>query len=452
MNRMEEYEAMRKALESVPPSDCVQKAIRRHARKKAVSRTLLSFAVVLFLFVGTVNLFPTVAAACGEIPFLAELTQLLTFRPSVQEMVENAYIQPVEQEQSSSGITARVEYLIVDQKQVNIYYRLFSDTYESLSATPKIRDAQGEPVSAVVSSGGVYDQNEDLREITVDFLEDDVPETLSLTLKIYDNGSDSQLTAVENEEDLPEEPETLVSLTFPLEFDPRFTAQGRTEVLNQTMELDGQKLTITKLEIYPSHIRIHVEESPENTAWIKNLHFYLELDNGKHIEKIANGISASGSQDHPAMTIFRAESSYFADAQCIRLVVTGADFLDKDREQVQIQLKTLAHDPLPEGVELADAHLGKQGWVLDFAIRDTEENHVQAFSGQYEDAQGQSYEISHFSSFMFFGDRKTGEEKEGWSGETYYLDGFYGDVVSLHPSYSRFWIPDNPVVAELQSD
>ena len=454
MNRMEEYEAMRKALETVPPSDCVQKAIRRQSRKKAVVRTLISCVVVLLLFTGTVNLFPTVAAACGQIPFLAELTELLTFRPSVQEMVDNAYLQPVEQERSSGGITARVEYLIVDQKQVNLYYRLFSDTYDSLSATPELRDRQGEQVSAVVSSCGGYDGNEDLREITVDFMEADVPESLSLTLNIYDNGSDSVPVPMEDPEDLfePEKPEPLVCLTFPLTFDPRFTEQGRTEVLNQPMELDGQKFTITKLEIYPSHIRIHVEQSPENTAWLKDLHFYLELDNGKHVEEIADGISASGSQDNPAMTIYRAESSYFAQAQCIRLVVTGADFLDKDREQVQLRLKTLAHDPLPEGVELADAHLGKQGWVLNFAIRNTEENHIQAFGSQYEDTQGRSYESSRYSSSVVLYDRETEEEREGWGEETYYLDGFYGDVVNLHANYSRFWIPAIPVMVELQSE
>lgn len=451
MNRMEEYEAMCKALEAVPPSDCVQKAIRRQSRKKAVSRTLISCAVAVLLFTGTVNLFPTVAAACGEIPFLAELTELLTFRPSVQEMVDNAYLQPVEQEQSSGGITARVEYLIVDQKQVNIYYRLFSDTYESLDVTPEIRDAQGELTSTVVSYGGI---EEDLRAITVDFMEADVPETLSLTLNIYDNGSDSVLVPMEAPEDLfeSEKPEPLVCLTFPLTFDPRFTEQGRTEVLNQPMELDGQKFTIIKLEIYPSHIRIYVDQSPENTAWLKDLHFYLELDNGEHIQEIANGISASGSQDNLAVTIYRAESSYFAQAQCIRLVVTGADFLDKDREQIQIRLNSLDHDPLPEGVELAGAYLGKQGWVLNFAIRDTAENHSQAFSGQYADAQGQSYESSRYSSTMVFYDPETGEEIEGWREETYYLDGFYGDVVNLHANYSRFWIPADPVVVELQPD
>ena len=272
MNRREEYQDLMAKLETIPDSDPVGKAIQRRQRERRTWKPLVSVAAVLFLFVGMVNLSPTVSAACREIPLLKELVELLTFNPSLRVAVEHDYIQLVGQEQSSAGITARVEHLIVDQKQVEIFYTLDSDRYTAMDATPEIRDIHGDYVPAGVSSGSFGAENGDLRRITVDFVEEDVPDALELTLKVHDNGAvikEEPLISVDT--DLPvetSEPLWITEFVFLLEFDPQFTEQGRTVTLNRTVELDGQKITVTDMEIYPSHIRINVEEDEDKNELI----------------------------------------------------------------------------------------------------------------------------------------------------------------------------------------
>ena len=79
------------------------------------------------------------------------------------------------------------------------------------------------------------------------------------------------------------------------EFDPTFTAQGRVIELNRTVDLDGQIFTLTTMEVYPTHIRFHVEEDPDNTAWLKTLRFYLEMPDGTRVDAGASsGIAATG--------------------------------------------------------------------------------------------------------------------------------------------------------------
>lgn len=457
MNRMDEYKAMLEELEPIPNSNSVQKAFRRRNRKKAVVRTMGSLAAVLCLFVGSINLSPSVAAACKEIPFLAELTELLTFHPSLQEAVENDYIQLVGQEQTQNDITARIEHLIVDQKQVTIFYRLHSEVYHVLSATPDVLSVDGEPVRASISSGGLYEEDNELRDITIDFMEEDVPDTLNLTLSIHDNGiyetgiyeTEPTSYAGQMEEELAR-PKPIAEMTFRLGFDPNFTEQGRTVTLDQNVVLDGQTITVTDMEIYPSHIRINIEEAEENTAWLKSLRFYLETEDGRRVEKISNGISATGTLDNPSMTSYRAESTYFYDADAIRLVITGADFLDKDKELVHINLKTLEHDELPEGVEIASAKKTSKGWILEMKIRATEENHTQLFSSLYTDLVGTEYDIHRYSCTMEWYDEETGESNPDWETETYFLDGFEEDEVMMKLLYSRTWNPETPVVVALQ--
>ena len=159
MNRMEEYEAMLSQLEQIPQSDPVARAVARRARNKnRIVRPILSAAAVFCLFVGMINLSPTVSAACREIPLLKELVELLTFNPSLRIAIENDYVQMVTQEQTKDGIAGRVEYLIVDQKQVNIFYTLTSEDYDCLDATPEVRGADGEAPQVVASYGGLPEE------------------------------------------------------------------------------------------------------------------------------------------------------------------------------------------------------------------------------------------------------------------------------------------------------
>lgn len=451
MNRMEEYEAMLAQMEDIPASDPVGKARARLRRRRRVLRPLAGIAAVFAVFVGMINLSPTALAACREIPVLKELAEALTFNPSLRIAIEHDYVQMVGQEQSKDGVTARIEYLIVDQKQVNLFYTLDSQTYTALDATPELNYANGDRLPACISSGGVY-ENGELRRITIDFVDEDVPDYLELTLRLRDNGSlfREEQAALQETEAPQEERAYFTSFTFDLNFDPKYTAQGRTVELNRSVELDGQRITITDMEIYPTHIRINVEEAPENTALLKSLRFYLELEDGSRVETISNGIAATGSEKNPAVTSYRAESSYFYDADCIRLCITSADFLDKGREELYVNLRTMEHDPLPQGVRLCSAEETDSGWKLTFLTENSELTHVQVLSSTYHDLEGGEYYCGSWGSSFVHYDAATGQEMPEWGDETYYLDGFSEDEAVFQVNYSRFWIPDEPVVVELQ--
>ena len=457
MNRMEEYEAMMAQLETVPQSAPVEKAKKRRTRNNRVLRSLASVAAVFCVFVTMINVSPTVSAACREIPFIKELVELLTFNPSLRIAIEHDYVQMVGQEQTKDDVTGRVEYLIVDQKQVNIFFTLDSEIYEYLDATPEIRDANGDHFQTAMSYGGLPDDGEELRQITIDFVDEDVPDYMELTLRIRElggrYGEEEAPTAQVGEDWLePETPEVLTELVFDLHFDPKYTGQGRTVALNKTMELDGQKITITDMEIYPTHIRINVEEDENNTAWLVSLKFYLELEDGFKIETISNGISATGSQDNPSMVSYRAESSYFYEADCIRLHITSADFLDKTRETIYVNFETLESDPLPQGSKLWSAVEKAGGTELTFLIEESEINHVQLLSSTYFDLEGNEYHCGSWGSSMNFIDETTMEEMDGWGDETYYLNDFHESEAIFEVNYTHFWVPEEPLVVELTSE
>ena len=101
-------------------------------------RSLGGLAACFAAFVLLVNYCVPVAYACSKVPVLRELAEAVTFSRSLTDAVENEYVQPMELSQTENGITAEIAYLIVDQKQVNVFYRLDSEKYDQLEAHPDV--------------------------------------------------------------------------------------------------------------------------------------------------------------------------------------------------------------------------------------------------------------------------------------------------------------------------
>lgn len=455
MNRNEEYRALLSELEELPEqlNETVQRALlRRESSRKRRRRFAVpaaGMAACFAVFVLLVNLSVPFARACGSIPLVRDLAKAVAWSPSLSAAVENAYVQPIGQSQTVNGITATIEYVIVDQKQLNIFFTLNSDAYENLSAElPEFSNRQG----CSVTGADFRQPPGTLLHYTMDYQDRDVPDSLTMTFGVttwvepnYTEMTPPPERSVEDDMlDPPEEPEQeiLAEFTFALHFDPEFTAKGESIPVNRDFCLDGQSLRITEVEIYPTHVRVNVSAADEeNTAWLKDLEFYLENERGERFEPISNGISASGEEDTPMMISYRLESPYFADSRHLTLHITGAMWLDRDMERVRIDLLEGRAERLPEGVSLHRAEKRDGGWLLTFRVKEEENHHYQIFSTEYYDGEGTRWD-SNLSAFT------TGED--GYSQEELPLQGFHGDTVWLCPNYSRTTVEEIPVTIPIK--
>lgn len=458
MNRKNEFEAMIEELNQPAPGleatlDRVYKKKRKRTTQMIV-RPLAGLAACFAVFVLLVNFCAPVAYACSQVPVLRELAAAVTFSRSLTDAVENEYVQPMDLSQTDNDITAEVAYLIVDQKQVNVFYRLDSDKYETLDADPEVRNAEGGHLPCGYSSTGFGAENGELRCLSIDFVDDNVPDSLRIKLDVYTNGIRHENVAPEQavddiySDDPYEEPDYLAHFDFLLEFDPKFTAAGKIFPVNQTVILEGQAITITDIEVYPTHMRVDIEESPDNTAWMKGLEFYIETDWGMKFDPVSNGITATGSTESPSMVSYRADSTYFYEADHLKLVITGAQWLRKDMETTYLNLVTGEHGELPEGAEFDSARKQGSGWVVKFrAAWEEEKPMYQLFGHLFYDADGNEYEINQWSSM--YGD----PDEEG--SITYFYDEFpllkfTGDEVWLSHHYSHNWVAEDLIVISIQ--
>lgn len=461
MNRREEYRILLQDLENAAPDlgDSLEKARERRSRNRRL-RPLTGIAACFALFVLLVNVSPPVAHACSRVPVLRELAEAVTFSHSLSEAVENEFVQPMELEQTQNGVTARVEYLIVDQKQVNVFYRLDSDVYSALLADPIVRHTDGSHARCSYGNNSYEPENGALRSMTIDFYEEDVPPALKLTLNVWDqiptNGEPPEMVRAEDTlfEDYQPETNYLAEFDFILEFDPAFTAAGTHYDVNQTVELDGQKITVTSMDVYPTQLRITIEEYPDNTAHVQHLSFRIEAEPDWRFDPITNGITAIGSLESPLVTTYMADSSYFHEAEHLRLVITGAEFLSKDRERLYVNLAAGETGPLPEGVRFHSAVQQRNGWLLRFHADYRAENSFhQIFDSQYYDPSGTEHMINAWSSYFGDDDMPLNEKTVSGTGsyfvEEFALRDYPYDEVWLFPHYSHVWTAEQEIVVPL---
>ena len=401
MTRNEEYQALLQELEATPPAldGTAERALRRRRRDRRLRLFGVpagSLAACFIAFVLLVNLFPPFARACGSVPVLRELAQAVAWSPSLSAAVDNEFVQPMGLSQTENGITATIQYLIVDQKQVNLFFTLEGEGYESLSAEmPEFTPRQ----HCAVLGADFRQEPGTLLHFTLDYQDNDVPEGFTMTFDVTgEREAEEEPTAAPDrayEEELlapgPEaEPEILASFTFDLRFDPDFTAAGEVIPVHETFLLDGQTLTVTEAELYPTHLRLNVTGDPANTAWLKDLDFYLENEDGERFGAVSGGITASGDPDSPAMASFRLESPYFSHSDHLTLFITGAQWLDKGRERVWVDLEHGTAPWLPEGVTLTSARRRADGWLLTFRL---ERGFSSPFSMTFHDAEGNDWEM-----------------------------------------------------------
>ena len=425
MNRMEEFALLQQELEQPVPEleGTVQRALRKRRRKRMIAGPLTSIAAVFAVFVALVNFSTPVAMACSKVPVLRELAEFVQFSQSLSQAVENDYVQPMDLIQSNGTVTAKVEYLIVDQKQINVYFRLSAPDYSELDAKFDLLMANGEDAHYVAWSSRQPEMPDNmLRSVVFDFVDEgDVPDTLRLIMEVF--GSN----------DLKSAEDTLIgTFEFLMEFDPTFTEKGKILPVGKTVELDGQSITVENLEVYPTHIKVNLTEDPNNTAWLRDLEFYIQTRDGTQSFRAKGGFVALGANNSRSNLTYWADSTWFRSTRGLKLYITDAVWLEKDAPQVHVNMKQGTAKNLPPNITLESCVWDDDGyWQVTFrAPHKKVGESYNMFDMSAYDMEGNSYRINEWGV-------NTNEE-ESFT-QTLFLKDYPYDEVWFRPDSTHIW-------------
>ncbi len=465
MNRLDELNALQTQLEHAPAmlDSTLERAelrLERHRMRvrRSLSRGACSAAAVFVLFVALVNFCMPVAYACSNVPLLRELAEAVTFSRSLSDAVENEYVQPVDLTQTDNGVTARVEYLIVDQKQVHVFFRLESEDYEMLDVHGHFLPEEGGRFTGGISFGANDHRVPvgTLQSVSLDLFDDNTPGKIRISLEAYDSSLPAQPADRADDtpsdryelmvEDRESRQEYVAQFAFLLEFDPDFVTQGVIYPIDKEVDIGGQTLIIRQLEVYPTHMRILTCDHPDNTAWIRFVRFTVQGDWGITFDKEATGLNAYGRNDQ---FVYLLQSPWFYRCKELNLCVSEATLVEKDNSRVMLDLTTGESDrPLPGGYQFWDADRYDNGWTLTIrGPRWSEDRNYQMLAGEYFDEKGESYTIQSYSPDA---DGVPADGWEDWQYETVGLKGYQQDTVWLDLMVSRLWQTESPLVVPVK--
>jgi len=461
MNREQEYNNLMLELKETPEEmRQVSEKTKIRAKKRNILRCTVMppsiFLAALLIITIAVNISPTVAYAFEQIPVLGQITRAVRLNPSLTEAVEHDFIQRIDLEQTIGEITMRVEYVIVDQRQLNIFYTLTSPIYPQLNSwRPHVLCVEEKtqlPVSLFF--GSLTFEEGAIRQAVVDFFDEKMPSRLVFELEVVPidalQDSISAPAPVSPQTEVEHiEPENTTTFSFILEFDPNFTEQGEVIYINQEFVVDSQRFTMTTAEIYPTHMRVNFSADPDNTAWLRSLRFHAENERGNRFDTISNGITAFGDADTPMMPTHILHSPFFAQSNELTIFISEVEWLDKDNERTKIDLINGTADRLPEGVTLYEARREGQSWHLSFAVEEREENHNhQIFGWDYFNEAGDEFSVTSWSTGIRFHESENDNAPNIFFVQFYLVD-FPYDVVYLTPSYSRMVRLHEPIVLRI---
>lgn len=388
MDRLQEYQELISKSNIIPEAldDVVLRAHRRVKFRRIYSRfgqIAVFIVIAIGIFTISVNSSLKLAYAVGKIPILSDLAKKLTLSPSLKAAIDNEYVQPMNLSETRNGITVRVEYIIVDKKQVNIFYNI-NGSYDD---EWKIGLQNNKELEYTTSYFAGAEEPGELRRLTIDIHSQNVPSSLQLQCKLY------------KQEGIQYEAEDIVAVyDFDLQFDPNYIDQGEAIAIEKWLELDGQQIYFDQAGIYPTHFQLDLKDNEKNTAWLKSLYFRIVDEALAVPESSQNGITALGSVNSPFMASHRLDSNYFSQAKLFQLEIIGAEWLDKDFQSVTINLESNTANHLPQGVQLMHCNKTRGGWDIVFKVKRHEDVAARSpFASNYCDQQGNVYSFDQWS-------------------------------------------------------
>lgn len=329
MNRREEFEQLRynhfpKQLDNIVDHQ-VKHYYRYQKTKTLIYKPLFSICLIVLTSLFIFNAFPQTAYACKGIPLLEDFAKTFCFDPTIKDCIDNDYAIYLHQTRGNSEKLI-LEYMIVDETQTTFYIK-----NNNIDQIEDVCFIKGKGYSSSV----VFDNE----WIKIQFIYNDITE-----IQFSD-----QLIFKSKEE-----------YCFDIPLDKIKINSSKEIKLNQEINVDGQKLIIQKIMIYPSITKIYIKENQNNTKELANIYVSIEA-NGQIYDNQINGISA---QMNDGYKVYMCKSPYFQSGD-FKVNIEGVTLTSSIYDHCQIDVSQKKITPLPKDVKIREFKVKDKKLLLE---------------------------------------------------------------------------------------
>lgn len=359
-------------------------------------------AVLCMLFVLTafVRISPTFAAIVKEIPGFGGFVDLVAYDRSLVSAIDNEFIQIINKSDEKNGYSFTVNGVLADSQRVVLLYSAKGPgiNEEDTRFLPyELKDEKGQGIIASIGSSHYAQEVEDKNGGVQDYLgimmSPGVPVPQEIQFKLQVGGE-------------------WLEVQVPIDHG-KFEGMHEEIKLDQTIEIAGHHITMTKAVITPLQVSITFKGDPNNK---KRLNDFIDLELVDDRGRSYQTNSGMGELDTEIVRHF--QSAYFQKPKSLTLTSKGLLLSDRDL-QIVVDTETKRLISAPDSkIRLADVTTSGEHLNLKFELLQNEEPDevtrgytLFEYEGTVRDASGQSYPLSYGDSKKEnFGSFSSGKE------------------------------------------
>lgn len=392
----------------------IEERLLKSRKRRMIS--IVAAAVLILGFFTTIRVSPTFAHYVTIIPGMEKLVELIRDDKGRMLAVENEYYQEIGVSDEANGLKITIDGAIADEQGLVLFYTLESDEKrkELFVDRPQLISQDGTKLDwGTISSGGPHysDTGETSFSGTVEYFFQSPYEPRDFELSLQVNGEGDEWN---------------FNLPFSIEEE---LAKKKTYDINKTVIIEGQKIEILKVAVFPLRVAVHLRMDEQNTKKLLDFQDLRLVDeNAESWTKITNGTTASNISDNEK--IIYLQSNYFKEPEELYLVFSKIQAVDKDEAYVVVDPKTEEILKQPKGDHLRNFKVRGSDLVFDFH---TEEEFNYFLFNRISDEGGNELESSSFVS----GPDQDGIEEVGVNIPN--LENVHGPI-SLELSFYPSWL------------
>ncbi|MBD8521481.1 DUF4179 domain-containing protein [Lysinibacillus fusiformis] len=301
---------------------------RKVQREKKIKKRIVSvtFTAMLCLsLILSIRVSPTIASQVAKIPGFQAIVSAIAIDKGIKDIVDHDYYEEINVTQSKNGLSLTLQGAIADNSGIVLFYDADASFDISALTLEKVQLFQGDDE---IGCGCTFTKNESNQTYISSSVEYNFLEPIVYTSKDFKavfHFNDEQKGNID------------ITLPFSLKKD---IAKEKTFTANRTIDIDGQKFTITQIRRSPLKVALDIEVAKDNAMQILALDdVAIITESGERRDSMINGNSIGGNIRDGKFTLY-LQSNYFDDPEALTVMIGAVHAVPKGEDFIEVDFGT----------------------------------------------------------------------------------------------------------------
>lgn len=300
---------------------------RKVQREKRTKKRIVPVAIVALFCVSilfSIRVSPTFAGYVAKIPGFYALVTAVRIDAGIKDIVDNQYFEEINVTESKNGLSLTLQGVIADHSGFVLFYdadALFDMSKLNLNDVQLFQGDDEIP-------GPSFTRNADNQEYISSLVEYSFSEPIVYTSKDF--------MVVFHFEDVAK---GNIEITIPFTLQNEI-AQEKVIAANRTVDIDGQKFTITQIRRSPLKTAIDIEIEEANTMQILAFDdITVMTDSGERRVSIQHRGATQGDIRDGKITLY-VQSNYFHNSDSLTINIGAVNAVPKGEDFIEVDFGT----------------------------------------------------------------------------------------------------------------